>query len=140
LQAIGRSRGGRTTKIHALSDPRCRPFVFALSRGSAADIKVLPFLLHAIPAARTLAADRAYDADHLRAVLLARGTLPVIPNKPDRKRRHPFDPSAYKKRNAVERMFCRLKDFRRIATRYDKLAQNYLAALCIAAAIAYWIK
>jgi transposase len=66
--------------------------------------------------------------------------VPVILNKADRKRLHPFDPAAYKKRNVVERMFCRLKDRRRIATRYDKLAQNYLSALCIAAAIAYWIK
>jgi len=101
---------------------------------------VLPALLDAIPATRKLSADKAYDADHLRARLLARGTVPVIPNKADRKRLHPFDPGAYKKRNAVEQMFCRLKDFRRVATRYDKLTQNYLAALCIPAAIAYWIK
>ena len=82
----------------------------------------------------------AYDGNPLRAWLVARGTTPVIPNKPDRKRRHPFDAERYKARNAIERMFCRLKDFRRIATRYDKLARNYLAALCLAALIACWIR
>ena len=82
----------------------------------------------------------AYDADHLRQSLIENGTTPVIPNKPDRKRRHPFDKTAYRARNAIERMFCRLKDFRRIATRYDKLARNYLAAICIVAALAYWLR
>ncbi len=84
-------------------------------------------------------ADAAYDSDALRASLIARGTRPVIPNNPTRKRKHPFDRSAYKMRNVIERTFSRLKDFRRIATRYDKLASNYLAAVAIATIVAYWI-
>src|SRR3546814_8504833 len=78
------------------------------------------------PSVRLLA-DRAYDGDALRHNLAARGTLAVIPNKINRVNRFPFDPDAYKLRNAVERAFCRLKDFRAIATRYDKLARNFLA-------------
>ncbi|TAW80909.1 hypothetical protein ELI13_38430, partial [Rhizobium ruizarguesonis] len=65
--------------------------------------------------------DTAYDSDTLRDFLTARGTQPVIPNNPTRKRMQPFDPIAYKRRNIIERTFCRLKDWRRIATRYDKL-------------------
>jgi len=64
----------------------------------------------------------------------------VIPNKINRVNRFPFDARAYKLRNAVERTFCRLKDFRAIATRYDKLARNFLAGVCLAAALSFWIK
>jgi putative transposase len=71
--------------------------------------------------------------------LIERGTRPVIPNNPTRKRRHPFDPRAYKLRNLIERMFCRLKDWRRVATRYDKLATNFAAAVFLAAALIWWI-
>jgi len=85
-------------------------------------------------------ADTAYDADKLRQFLIDRGTTPVIPNNPTRKRIQPFDPQAYKQRNLVERMFCRLKDWRRIATRYDKLATTFTSAVCIAAIVIWWIK
>jgi transposase len=86
-------------------------------------------LLAALPSARLCAADTAYDSNGLRQFLKDRGTLPVIPNNPTRKHFHPFDPVAYKQRNLIERMFSRLKDFRRIATRYDKLARNYEATV-----------
>lgn len=82
--------------------------------------------------------DKGYDANALRALLTSRGTNPVIPNKNCRKIDLPFDVDAYKQRNVIERMFCRLKDFRRVATRYDKLARNFLAAVCIAAAVIWW--
>ncbi|WP_080582699.1 transposase [Sinorhizobium fredii] len=71
----------------------------------------------------------------LRQFLRARGTVPVIPNNPTRTRIHPFDRSVYKRRNLVERMFCRFKDWRRIAKRYDKLARNFMAAVELAATI-----
>jgi putative transposase len=95
--------------------------------------------VQALPAAKLCAADAAYDSDALRQLLIARGTLPVIPNHPTRKRRHPFDPLAYRLRNLIERAFCRLKDWRRIATRYDKLAVNYAAAVSIAIFVTWWI-
>lgn len=84
-------------------------------------------------------ADKGYDGDRLRAEIVERGATPVIPNKSNRVVIHPFSKPAYKGRNVIERCFCRLKDFRRIATRYDKLARNFLAAVHIAAIVAYWI-
>ena len=92
-----------------------------------------------MPPARLCAADTAYDSDRLRLFLVERGTCPVIPNNPRRKHLHPFDPEAYKLRNLIERMFCRLKDWRRIATRYDKLAANFAAAVTLAAIVTWWI-
>jgi IS5 family transposase len=127
LEIIGAPKGARTP-------------VFAVKGGQAADVKVLPSLLQAVPAPRFVVADKAYDADALREYLIERGITPVIPNKDDRKFLHPFDPRRCKWRGTIERMFCRLKDFRRIATRYDKLARNYLASLCLAAIVTFWIR
>jgi putative transposase len=83
--------------------------------------------------------DKAYDGDDLREWLKDRGTRPIIPNKSNRKRRGRFDKKAYRKRHLVENAICRIKDFRRIATRYDKLARNFLASVCLVAAIVWWI-
>lgn len=135
-QAIGRSRGGRTTKIHALSDPDCRPCAFHLTPGQDADITAAPTLLALAPPIGVLIADKGYDGDDFRTDLLDRG---VIPNKSNVVALHHFDQNAYKGRNVIERCFCRLKDFRRIATRYDKLARNFLAAIHLAALVAYWL-
>ena len=137
-QAIGRSRGGRTTKIHALIDLAGRPLAFRLTGGNIADITVAAPLLLATAASAWLIGDKGYDADHLRALLESRGTIPVIPNKANRKRLFPFDAERYKWRNVIERTNCRIKDFRAIATRYDKLARNFLAGLCLVTAIIYW--
>lgn len=137
-QAIGRSRGGRTTKIHALIDGAGRPLAFRLSGGNIADIVLAAPLLQATAASAWLIGDKGYDADHLRALLDSRGTIAVIPNKSNRKRRFPFDAERYTWRNVIERTNCRLKDFRAIATRYDKLARNFLAGLCLVSALLYW--
>jgi len=94
-------------------------------------------LLEPLPPSRLFAADAAYDSKALRQFLVDRGTRPVIPNNPTRKHPHPFDSQAYKRRNLIERMFCRLKDCSRVATRYDKLAANF-AATCYLAAIVIW--
>jgi transposase len=138
-QAIGRSRGGRTTKIHALSDPDCRPCAFHLTPGQDADIAAAPALLALAPPMSSLIADKGYDGDDFRANVVNRGAKPVIPNKSNRIALHRFNKRAYKGRNVIERCFCRLKDFRRIATRYDKLARNFLSAVQLAAIVAYWI-
>jgi transposase len=136
---VGASRGGRNTKIHGLSDPECRPVAFHLTGGQVADITGGEPLAQILPRLKAFIADKAYDCARLRTSLEKTGTKAVIPNKVNRKAPFPFNGQLYKNRNTIERMFCRLKDFRRIATRYDKLAQNFLSALCIAAAIAYWI-
>lgn len=136
--AIGTSRGGRTTKIHALSDDCGRPVAFALTPGNAHDLAGAKALLAIRCPSHKLLADRAYDAASLRDWLAERGTEPVIPPNPTRKNPHAYDRDAYRGRNLIERMFCRLKDFRRIATRYDKRADIFLSAVCIAAAITWW--
>src|SRR3546814_17543763 len=94
-------------------------------------------LLATLPPSRLCAADTAYDSDALRTVLIALGTEPVIPNNPTRKHIQPFDAQAYKRRNIIERTFCRLKDWRRVATRYNKLATNF-SATCSITAIGIW--
>ena len=136
--AIGASRGGRTTKIHALTDDRGRPIAFALTPGNAHDLAGARALLAIRCPSRKLLADRAYDAASLRNWLSERGTEPVIPPNPTRKHPHAYDRDAYRGRNLIERMFCRLKDFRRIATRYDKRADIFMSAICIAAAVTWW--
>jgi transposase len=106
--------------------------------GQRGDVLAAPGLLALLPPARLCIADMAYDSDALRQLLTGRGTLPVIPNNPTRKHFHPFDAEAYKLRNLIERANCRIKDWRRIATRYDKLARNFAAAVAIAATIIWW--
>jgi transposase len=91
-----------------------------------------------VPTPRRLLADRAYDARKFRDWLIEHGSEPVIPPNPTRKNPSAYDRVAYRSRNAIERMFCRLKDFRRIATRYDKRADNFLSAVLIASAITWW--
>jgi len=112
---------------------------FTITPGQRGDAPVAAELVGLLPASATLAADRACDSDALRRLLIARGTIPVIPNGPRRTSLHPFDRDAYKRRNLVERAFCRLNDFRRVATRYDKLAVTYAAAVSLAAIIAWWL-
>ena len=83
--------------------------------------------------------DKAYDSAELRQWLKRRGTKAVVPNRSNRKLPFSFDKKSYKQRHRIENAFCRLKDFRRIATRYDKLARNFLAAVHLAALVAYWL-
>jgi len=87
---------------------------------------------------RRLSADKGYDADWLSTELREKGITPVIPGKCGRKRKIRHDRRRYRERWRVEATFCRLKDFRRIATRYDKLARNYASAVALAAVIAFW--
>jgi transposase len=139
IHAIGRSRGGRTTKVHAITDQCGRPVAFTITPGNTHDLVGAEALLQRAPLPRKLIADRAYDARKLRDWLAARGCEAVIPPNPTRKHPHTYDAEAYKTRNLIERMFCRLKDFRRIATRYDKRADTYLSSVLLAAAIIWWI-
>lgn len=91
------------------------------------------------PDIKELLADKAYDANAFRAYLKQQNIRAVIPGKSNRKGRIRHDKNAYKKRNVIERRFGRLKDFRRIATRYDKLAGRYFATLCLVATVAHWL-
>jgi transposase len=110
-----------------------------LTGGQVADCEAAKHLLERLPAARVLHGDKGYDTDALRRRVEANGTLPNIPPKANRVWKNCFSPVLYRARNAIERMFCRLKDFRRVATRYDRLATNFLAAICLAATVSYWL-
>ena len=139
IQAIGLSRGGQTSKIHALTDLLGRPFVLKLTAGNVSDIAVAPELLSGLRGARYLLADKGYDADALRRNLRADGVVPVIPGRINRKRKISYDKARYRDRRRIENAFCRLKDFRRVATRYDKLANNFLSTVALASLLAYWL-
>ncbi|WP_338147342.1 IS5 family transposase [Neoroseomonas oryzicola] len=138
LQAIGRSRGGRGTKIHLVVDGAGRILAFTVTPGQMGDLRPAHGLLANLPPPVFCAADTAYDSNGLRHFLLARGTTPVIPNNPTRKNPQPFDERTYRARNIIERTIGRLKDWRRIHTRYDKLAANFASAVAIAAILIGW--
>lgn len=111
---------------------------FTLGPGNGADISAAPALLDKVPAPARLLADKGYDAGSLRRRLAETKTEAVIPSTRSRKTPIPYDVEAYIGRNRIERAFCRLKDWRRIATRYDKLAINFASAVAIAAIILWW--
>jgi transposase len=137
-QAIGRSRGGRNTKIHAISDAKGRLVNILLTGGEAHDCPVGTELIEATKPAETLLGDKAYDSGELRELLNDRGTRAVIPNRSNRKKKFGFSKKRYRERHKVENAFCRLKDFRRIATRYDKLEVIFAASVYLVAAIVWW--
>src|ERR1700745_1465055 len=134
-QAIGRSKGGLSTKIHLMVDALGNPLAFFLTGGQAHDLAGADVLLPQMKA-DTVLADKAFDADE-RVIepLLAAGKTPVIPPKRNRKTQRDFDKELYKARHLIENFVCKLKQFRAIATRYDKTARNFLAAIHLAAAI-----
>jgi transposase len=103
-----------------------------LSAGQASDKAAVAALIDRLPPARVLIADRGYDAQAIIDMVSARGTQAHIPTQKNRKVQRAVDPAIYRQRNLVERFFCKLKHFRRIATRFDKLARNYLAAVLLA--------
>ena len=104
-----------------------------------ADCTAADALLEQMPATAILHGDKGYDSDAVRRKIERKGAAPNIPPKANRRWKNCFSPYLYRDRNAIERMFGRLKDFRRIATRYDRLAQNFLAAVCLAATVCYWL-
>jgi transposase len=113
--------------------------VLLLAPGNLHDVTMAPSLLARAGRLARLIADKAYDTNSFRQLLAQLAIEAVIPSVRRRKPLIPHDVVAYRLRNLIERMFGRLKDFRRIATRYDKLARNFLAGVAIAAMIIWWI-
>ena len=138
-QANGRSRGGRTTKIHAVANASGNLIAFDLSAGQIGDVRSAPGLIETLPKAAQVLADTAYDSDKFREFLIARGSTPVIKPNPTRKNIPPFDKVSYKGRNLIERAFSHLKDWRRVATQYDKLTRNFRATVTLALLFRWWI-
>jgi len=108
------------------------PVRLVLSAGQASDKAAVAELIEGLPPASALVADRGYDAKAIVDLVAAKGGVAHIPTQKDRKVQRTVDPALYRQRNLVERFFCKLKHFRRVATRYDKLARNFLAAVLIA--------
>src|SRR5665213_350516 len=139
-EALGRSRGGFSTKIHIRTNAKGNPLTFDVTGGEAHEVKgydALMALHDANPG--KLIGDKGYDSDDIRRDLVKRGIEPVIPPRSNRKTLIEYDRDAYKRRNLIERCVNRLKQFRRIATRYEKTARAFLSMLCIAAA-KLWMK
>ncbi len=137
-QAIGRSRGGLSTKIHTMVDALGNPVAFLLTGGQAHDLEGADHLLPEMEA-DTLIADKAFDADKRGLEpLAAAGKAAVIPPKANRVAQCDYDRHLYKARHLIENFFAKLKQFRAIATRYDKTARNFLAGIHLAAT-AIWL-
>ena len=111
-----------------------------LTRGNVADCTAGATLLEQLPECDVVNTNKGYDANALRQQIQECGAMAKIPPKANRKWKNCFSPFLYRNRNAIERMFCRLKDFRRVATRYDRNAANFLAAVCLAATVSYWLQ
>jgi len=110
-----------------------------LSEGQMSDYKGAALMLDALPPAKAMLGDRGYDANWFRQALAARGIAPCIPSKINRKKPIPHDRTLYRQRHKIENMFGRLKDWRRIHTRYDRCAHTFFSAICIAATVIFWI-
>jgi transposase len=136
---LGRSRGGLTTKIHALVDRRSLPLRLVLTAGQAHDAPAALGLLDRLEPRTIVLADKAYDGNAIRDLIEAQGAVPNIPAKSNRKWKPCFSKTLYHERNQVERFFSKLKHFRRIATRYEKVADNFLAMVQLAS-MRLWLR
>ncbi len=148
-EALGRSKGGFSTKIHLRCDGNGLPITFVLTVGERHETVVFEQLMEQGAVRRTaggrprlrprrVVGDKGYSSGAIRRYLRRRGIRFTIPRKDNEKHRGKFDKSIYRTRNVVERCFNRLKQFRRIATRYEKNAENYLAMLTLAS-IQLWL-
>ena len=137
-QALGRSKGGFTTKIHAVCDAMGNPIRFILTGGERNDCTQALDLLEGM-SGQAILADKGYDADYIVEAAEIMGAIAVIPPKSNRKVQREYDRDLYKERNLIERMFGKLKQFRRIATRYDKTKTAFMAFIHIAS-ILLWLK
>lgn len=138
-RAIGKSRGGPTTKIHMAADAHGNPIDFEITGGEVHDAKAAPQVISKVKSAENFIADKGYDSEDIREQVRAEGMNPVIPRKSNSKKPNPeFDSHLYKMRHLVENLFARLKHFRSIATRFEKLARNFKAMVYIACSM-IWI-
>lgn len=127
------------TKLHAITDTKGRPIHFIITAGQVSDYTGAAALLGDLPAADWLLADRGYDADWFRNALMKKGTQPCIPGRTSRKKVIKYDKRRYKRRNRIERMFGKLKDWRRVSTRYDRCPNVFISAIALAATVLFWL-
>jgi transposase len=125
--------------LHAVCDAKGRPIGLYLSGGQTSDYIGAAGLLASLPPAGALLADRGYDANWFRNALKDRDIQPCIPPKRNRKTPLSHDANLYRKRHKIENMFARLKDWRRVATRYDRCADIFMSACTLAAIVMFWL-
>ena len=132
-EAIGKSVAGNTTKIHMATDAYGLPIAFEITSGEVHDSKLAPEFFAKLPNADYMIADKGYDSEEVRNVVRAKSSTPVIPRKSNSKiGNDDIDWNLYKYRHLVENVFARLKHFRAVATRYDKLKRNYASMVALA--------
>ena len=127
------------TKLHAVADMKGRPIRLLMTAGQVSDYTGARALLDSLPEAKWMLGDRGYDADWFREALKDKGMKVCIPGRKSRKNPVKFDKRRYKRRNRIEIMFGRLKDWRRVATRYDRCPIIYLSAIALAATVLFWL-
>lgn len=127
------------SKLHAVCDQAGRPVRLLLTAGQVSDHKGAKALLPDLPPAKHLIGDKGYDSNRFRKQLTGQGITPCIPGRKNLKHPVSYDRELYKQRNLVERLFGRLKDWRRIATRYDRCAHTFYSAICLAATVIFWL-
>ena len=127
------------SKLHAVCDGLGRPLILLLSEGQMSDFKGAKAILPELPKAKELLADKGYDANWFREALAERKIKACIPSKANRKKPIPHDKKLYRQRHKIENMFGRLKDWRRIHTRYDRCAHTFMSAIYIAAIVIFWL-
>ncbi len=127
------------TKLHAVTDAKGRPLRFFMTAGQVSDYTGAAALLGSLPAAEWLIADRGYDADWFREALKDKGIRACIPGRKSRGNVVRYYKRRYKRRNRIEILFGRLKDWRRVATRYDRCPKVFLSAIALAATVLFWL-
>ena len=127
------------TKLHAVADAKGRPIRFFMSAGQVSDHTGAAALPDGLPKADWILGDRGYDADWLREALKDKGIKVFLPGRKSRKKPVEYDKRRYKRRNRIEIMSGRLKDWRRVATRYDRCPETFLSAIALAATILFWL-
>jgi len=136
---IGRTKGGLNTKLHALADANGRPLSFFLTAGQVSDYTGAAALFNDLPKAQWLLGDRGYDADWFRDALQAKGIQPCMPGGRSRNEPVRHDKRRYCRRNRIEIMFGRLKDWRRVATRYNRCPTTFFSTVTLAATVIFWL-
>ena len=134
-----RTKGGMNTKLHAVTDTIGRPIRFFMTAGQVSDYIGARALVSNLPAAEWLLGDRGYDADWFREALVNIGIKPCIPRRKSRSKAIKYDKRRYKKRNRIEIKFGRLKDWRRVATRYDRCPKVFMSAIALTATVLFWL-
>ena len=127
------------SKLHAVCDGHGRPVLLLLTEGQVSDCKGAAILQHLLPEDGIFLADGGYDAAWLRESLKARGMTVCIPPRKTRNAAFPFDKTLYKRRHLIENTFSKLKDWRRIATRYDRCAHTFFSAICLAVCVIFYL-